>query len=208
LKNLALLKKEITDRYVQENFKRIEQAVSFLQDQNGGGGQDGQDGINGSNGADGNTILSGSGAPDNLLGNNGDFYLDLNTYEMYGPKTSGIWPLPPYPLQGSTIEDFPLQKFTDTIPASSFKNIDVTALNDFHSLSFVVTLFNDANSVSRKYNVSVLKQGATLIDEIYGRIGNLQNTITEVLVVGTDSTLKITNNNLYDLEVSFARMAL
>ncbi|MEO6977358.1 MAG: hypothetical protein ABI113_03235, partial [Mucilaginibacter sp.] len=37
------------------------------------------------------TILNGTGAPANTLGNNGDFYLDVNTYLLYGPKASGAW---------------------------------------------------------------------------------------------------------------------
>jgi len=40
----------------------------------------------------GGSILSGAGAPDNSIGNNGDFYLDTNTWTLYGPKTDGTWP--------------------------------------------------------------------------------------------------------------------
>lgn len=43
-------------------------------------------------GANGNTILSGSGAPSNGLGVDGDFYYDPATKTMYGPKASGVWP--------------------------------------------------------------------------------------------------------------------
>lgn len=44
----------------------------------------------GSKGADGATWLSGSGAPGNSSGKDGDFYLDLSTYDVY-QKTSGAW---------------------------------------------------------------------------------------------------------------------
>lgn len=47
----------------------------------------------GDTGADGRTVLSGSGAPDNSLGENGDFYIDTASaeYTMYGPKAGGNW---------------------------------------------------------------------------------------------------------------------
>jgi hypothetical protein len=55
------------------------------------------DGIAGS----GNTILNGSGAPANTTGNNGDYYIDNATKELYGPKTNGTWPAPPTSLAGT-----------------------------------------------------------------------------------------------------------
>lgn len=42
-------------------------------------------------GADGNTILNGSGAPSAGLGVDGDFYIDTDTYDIYGPKAAGAW---------------------------------------------------------------------------------------------------------------------
>jgi hypothetical protein len=40
-----------------------------------------------------NTIRSGAGAPSNSLGNNGDFYIDTKTLNLYGPKVKGLWKL-------------------------------------------------------------------------------------------------------------------
>lgn len=39
----------------------------------------------------GSTILNGTGAPNLTLGKNGDFYLDVKTANLYGPKTSNGW---------------------------------------------------------------------------------------------------------------------
>ena len=49
-------------------------------------------GDNGINGTDGNTILSGSQNPSNLLGKNGDYYIDVTNNFMYGPKNNS-WPI-------------------------------------------------------------------------------------------------------------------
>lgn len=38
-----------------------------------------------------NTILNGEGAPNNALGNDGDFYLNTANLNFYGPKVSGVW---------------------------------------------------------------------------------------------------------------------
>ena len=41
-----------------------------------------------------NTLLSGKGEPKSTLGINGDFYLDVNKMNMFGPKTKNKWPAP------------------------------------------------------------------------------------------------------------------
>ncbi|MGM0546119.1 MAG: hypothetical protein ACQEST_05295 [Bacteroidota bacterium] len=57
-------------------------------------GEDGQDGADGSDGEDGSQIHSGNGAPDASIGVIGDYYLDKDSYELYGPKTSNGWGSP------------------------------------------------------------------------------------------------------------------
>ena len=68
----------------------------------GATGPSGPTGASGAPGTDGNTILSGSGAPDPTLGNVGDFYLDTTGFVLYGPKTADGWPEPGQSLVGST----------------------------------------------------------------------------------------------------------
>ena len=41
-----------------------------------------------------NTVLSGSGVPAKSFGIDGDFYIDIKTMNMYGPKKNNNWPLP------------------------------------------------------------------------------------------------------------------
>lgn len=43
-------------------------------------------------GASINTIRSGTGAPSDSLGVNGDYYVATDTHIFYGPKTAGAWP--------------------------------------------------------------------------------------------------------------------
>ena len=48
-----------------------------------------------------NTILNGRGAPTNAVGIDGDFYIDIRSLLIFGPKSKGKWPAPRN-LQGPT----------------------------------------------------------------------------------------------------------
>lgn len=41
-----------------------------------------------------NGIISGTEAPQSNLGNEGDYYVNTTTFEIYGPKTNGLWGIP------------------------------------------------------------------------------------------------------------------
>ena len=38
------------------------------------------------------TMLSGTGAPSNSIGADGNYYWNISTADIYGPKTGGVWP--------------------------------------------------------------------------------------------------------------------
>ncbi len=60
----------------------------------GPAGANGGDGANGTDGADGSQIFAGTTAPAFTLGVSGDFYLNKNTFDLYGPKTGAGWGTP------------------------------------------------------------------------------------------------------------------
>jgi hypothetical protein len=57
----------------------------------GPAGADGAPGADGADGADGNTVLNGSVDPTSE-GEDGDFYINTASNEIFGPKASGTWP--------------------------------------------------------------------------------------------------------------------
>jgi hypothetical protein len=63
-------------------------------------GPQGDPGIQGVPGADGSSVLSGIGSPLAGTGADGDFYLRIDTNQLYGPKIAGIWPPTPLELVG------------------------------------------------------------------------------------------------------------
>lgn len=54
-------------------------------------GPTGATGERGPQGAPGATVISGIGVPNAFTGNDGDFYLNLDTYELFGPKQNDNW---------------------------------------------------------------------------------------------------------------------
>jgi hypothetical protein len=57
----------------------------------GATGATGSTGATGASGANGSSVLNGTGAPTTAIGADGDFYLDISTYMIYGPKAAGTW---------------------------------------------------------------------------------------------------------------------
>ena len=51
----------------------------------------GDQGDPGTAGGDGNTILNGPGSPSDEQGEDGDFYINTTSWEIWGPKTGGTW---------------------------------------------------------------------------------------------------------------------
>jgi len=57
-------------------------------------GEKGDTGVTGEDGIDGSIIYAGTSAPSTDIGASGDFFLNKNTYDLYGPKTAGAWGTP------------------------------------------------------------------------------------------------------------------
>ena len=51
-------------------------------------------------GENGKSILSGNNPPDANFGKNGDFFIDLSSFNLYGPKNNGNWGQPIANLKG------------------------------------------------------------------------------------------------------------
>lgn len=58
----------------------------------GADGGVGPSGDDGANGADGLQIRYGTTAPSSGVGQNGEFYINTSSWNIYGPKSSGTWP--------------------------------------------------------------------------------------------------------------------
>ena len=54
-------------------------------------GDQGPMGATGLRGTDGNTVHTVQGTPDTTLGKDGDFAINVKIWEIYGPRSGGIW---------------------------------------------------------------------------------------------------------------------
>jgi len=92
-----------------------------------------------------NTILSGIGVPNPATGNDGDFYLDTSTQELYGPKIGGVWGSPVSLVGADAPPCTPCidgndgldgnQFFFDTVnPTTLFADGDVTIVTDTNEI--------------------------------------------------------------------------
>ncbi|MBS7699154.1 MULTISPECIES: hypothetical protein [unclassified Chelatococcus] len=71
--------------HVPPTFPTTSNSYWTLLSAKGADGEDGEDGTNG------RSLLSGAGAPQSTDGEDGDFWLDTATQNLYGPKVSGAW---------------------------------------------------------------------------------------------------------------------
>ena len=156
-KKLKLLKIEVPDRYVQENFKRIEQHAECVE-------------------KDLKTLEGNTGG-----GDGGDTIINVN----------GAW-----------------TKGTDTVPALSSKVIDTVALVNFHNLDHIFVIYNDAESKTRRLQLTTVREGATIKTSVYGRSGSLPNVQVSTVINSGNAEVTITNNNNYELNVSYAKLSL
>lgn len=67
-------------------------AISAITGPAGAKGDKGDTGNTGTAGTNGKSLLSGTTVPTGATGTDGDFYLNLTTNLMYGPKAAGAWP--------------------------------------------------------------------------------------------------------------------
>ncbi|WP_445665694.1 hypothetical protein [Fodinibius sp. AD559] len=86
-------------------------------------GPEGPEGPVGPAGEDGSMIYSGSGAPGSDVGSNGDYYLNTDNGEMYGPKDDSGWGNPIIVLQGEDGEDGSQIHSGTGAPASSLGSV-------------------------------------------------------------------------------------
>ena len=97
-------------------------------------GNTGATGASGNDGADGNTVLTGTGAPANDLGNQGDVYVNTNTWDVY-VKTSTGWGSPIDNIKGSGLT------VTSVELTNTEGNVDTYTItfSDGTTATFVVT---------------------------------------------------------------------
>jgi hypothetical protein len=152
---LKLLKIEVPDRYVQENFKRIEQHAKDVC-------------------SDLKNLETGSG-------NGGDTIINVN----------GAW-----------------TKTNNSVPASTTKVIETVGLSTFHNIEYILTFYNEVEGKTRKLQMTTIREGVTIKTSVHGRLGSMTGISVNGNVNAGNFELEVINNNIYQIEVSYARLTL
>lgn len=124
-------------------------------------GPAGDDGADGANGADGSKILTGLGAPDLDTGIAGDFYLDKQTFRLYGPKNVDGWG------SGTSLK-------------GSDGNANITALETGDGLSFSWAYENSIRVLRKQ--VGVGNDTATVFNIPAAHVAAVKNGIVMVYI--------------------------
>ena len=99
------------------------------------------------------------------------------------------------------------QKGTDVIPASTSKVVDTIPLSQLRNVNYFVNLFKGDETQTKTFKMSIKKEAASLSDTIYARLGTLQ-VATDALVSGSNLELRMTNTEIFPVEVRFFRNVL
>lgn len=136
----------------------------------------------------GNTILSGTDdSPSNLIGIDGDYYLDTVNYVLFGPKSAGAWPLTGVNIQGPVgadgavtaesleqlLDDLGLGP-TDIVPVVGLQLSDTGAVT-LDSGTLGLNSSGDLivhNGLSNGDDLPAIKGGATISTQVGSFIAN------------------------------------
>lgn len=185
----------------------------------------------GKDGIDGNSILYGSGVPTPGIGINGNFYIDTDTYDLYGPKSGEIWTsyisLVGPPGSGSSIIDGTYGDIvvsgtgtvfsvnTNTIsntkladmPANTLKGNNTGSSADPIDLTAtqVRTLLNVANGATANDTDANLKNRANHTGtQLSSTISDFQTTVSSNTDVAANTAARHTHSNISILNATTA----
>jgi hypothetical protein len=96
---------------------------------------------------------------------------------------------------------------TDIIPANSSKVVDSVNLNTFKSANYLSFIDNDAESVRMSFISYVYKTVSGISDQLFARDGSV-NAEINFNINGTNVEFLITNNNNFDLNISYQKSSL
>lgn len=95
-------------------------------------------------------------------------------------------------------------RFTDTIPASSTKVVDIVPQADAKSIKWDLVLIDAFTLENHRTQVICSHNGTTVNHNVYGEVnsGNNIGFIVDVNLNGTDVELSINNSETHDINIS------
>lgn len=95
---------------------------------------------------------------------------------------------------------------TESIPASTMEVLDSKVLASTDCGEYKVCIKEQGGSKSKNFNVKYRKTDTDVVDQIYGKSGDIMDVSTSVVRTLTDIELQVTNNELYAVDVSLTEI--
>lgn len=102
----------------------------------------------------------------------------------------------------------PVEVLNDLVNASSTKTIDTVPLTDFRRIDYSVALSNDSEGKTRSFDLTVINEGGTLTESVKDKLGKNINYAVNVSVNGGNLELDITNNEIFNIDVDYTKIAI
>lgn len=88
------------------------------------------------------------------------------------------------------------------------KNIDTIPLNEFKSIQYMITVWDDAVSKFKTLQMTVIQQGSDVNDSIRGKMGTGIAFCVEAKKSGSDMNLEFINQENFNVNIHFAKAPL
>lgn len=92
-----------------------------------------------------------------------------------------------------------------TVPATSTLTVDTIKTAKYKNLRYHIVVH--AAGFTKSFDMSVINDGSSVKDSVFGRVGQLPASIN-ALLSGTDTILEVTNPNAFDFEIELIRFKL
>jgi hypothetical protein len=91
------------------------------------------------------------------------------------------------------------------VPASSTVVVDTNLISSFSRIDYILNLKDDPVTVTRSQNLVVNNNAGTISDQVSNRAGGSIDVSIQVTDDAIDAFLEITNNESFDLTLTFLR---
>lgn len=100
------------------------------------------------------------------------------------------------------------EKAKKTVPASSTTIVESFALSSFRSLEYIINVKDTTSDKEKQLKLSVVKDDGSLKDCVYAIMGSAISLEINANINGLSYELEMINNELFAVEVSFARLTI
>jgi len=95
-----------------------------------------------------------------------------------------------------------------TIDPTSQKVVESIDLSKFKALKYFIIFFNTDNDITKEMEFTVSKNGSSVFSTVTNRIGIGMDLAIDAQVNGSSFEMNVTNNENYNLRMSYTRLTL